>query len=212
MKPTPSEKLAGLPPYLFVRLAALRQRAEAAGRSIIDLGQGSPDLPSPPNVVSALKSAVDEPWTHRYPQTGGLPALRKAIAAWYLRRFDVRLDPDSEVLPLVGSKEGLAHLFMALLEPGPGVLVPSPCYPVHYNGRSSPAVARTSCPSARRTAFSLNSQMSPPPRPRAPRSSSSTTPTIPRERSSKTTSCSRRPSNSLGAGAASSLTTTPTRS
>lgn len=134
MKPTQSKKLADLPPYLFVLLHSLRMQAEHAGHSIIDLGQGSPDLPSPENVVSALKAAVDEPWTHRYPQTQGLSALRRAIAGWYRRRFEVALDPETEVLPLVGSKEGIAHLFMALLEPGQGVLVPNPCYPVHYNG------------------------------------------------------------------------------
>ena len=134
MKPTSSSKLSGLPPYLFVRLHALKLQSQASGHGIIDLGQGSPDLPSPPNVVAALKKAIDEPWTHRYPQTQGQPQLRGAIADWYKRRFKVTLDPESEVLPLVGSKEGLAHLFMALLEPGQGVLVPNPCYPVHYNG------------------------------------------------------------------------------
>lgn len=134
MKPTPSRKLSGLPPYIFVRLHGLKLQAEAAGRQVIDLGQGSPDLPSPDNVVAALKNAVSEPWTHRYPQTQGLPALREAIAGWYKRRFGVSLDPETEVLPLVGSKEGIAHLFMALLEPGQEVLVPNPCYPVHYNG------------------------------------------------------------------------------
>lgn len=134
MKPTPSKKLAGLPPYLFVRLAQLKAKAEASGLSVIDLGQGSPDLPSPGNVVEAVRAAVEEPWTHRYPQTQGLPELRRAIAGWYKRRFSVQLDPDAEVLPLVGSKEGLAHLLMAVLDPGQGVLVPSPCYPVHYNG------------------------------------------------------------------------------
>lgn len=134
MKPTPSKKLAGLPPYLFVRLSALKAQAEAAGLNVIDLGQGSPDLPSPENVVSALKRAIDDPRTHRYPAAAGMPALRRAIAGWYKRRFNVTLDPDTEVLPLIGSKEGIAHLLMALLNPGEGVLVPNPCYPVHYNG------------------------------------------------------------------------------
>jgi aspartate/methionine/tyrosine aminotransferase len=115
-------------------LAKLKAEAEAAGLSVIDLGQGSPDLPSPANVVAALKGAIDEPWTHRYPQAQGMPALRRAIAGWYKRRFSVDLDPDGQVLPLIGSKEGLAHLLMAILDPGQGVLVPSPCYPVHYNG------------------------------------------------------------------------------
>lgn len=134
MKPIPSKKLSSLPPYLFVHLHALKTSALAAGKDVIDLGQGSPDLPSPDHVVGALKDAIDKPWTHRYPQTQGLPELRRAIAGWYQRRFDVSLDPETEVLPLVGSKEGIAHLFMALLEPGQGVLVPNPCYPVHYNG------------------------------------------------------------------------------
>lgn len=134
MKPTSSKKLSGLPPYLFVRLAALKQQSQAAGLGIIDLGQGSPDLPSPPHVVAALKAAADDAATHRYPPAAGMPELRQAIADWYKKRFGVVLDAATEVLPLIGSKEGLAHLFMALLEPGEGVLVPSPCYPVHYNG------------------------------------------------------------------------------
>ncbi|MBI3553080.1 MAG: aminotransferase class I/II-fold pyridoxal phosphate-dependent enzyme [Elusimicrobia bacterium] len=134
MKPTASKKLASLPPYLFVLLAKLKAQAESAGHSVIDLGQGSPDLPSPARVVAALKASIDKPWTHRYPANSGLPALRQAIADWYRRRFKVTLDPDTQVLPLVGSKEGIAHLFMALLEPGDSVLVPNPCYPVHYNG------------------------------------------------------------------------------
>ncbi len=134
MKPTPSKKLSGLPPYLFMRLNALKQQAQSAGLDVIDLGQGSPDLPSPPHVVAALKRSVDQTWTHTYPLAKGLPALRRSIADWYRRRFSVHLDPDTEVLPLVGSKEGIAHLFMALLDPGQTVLVPSPCYPVHYNG------------------------------------------------------------------------------
>ncbi len=134
MKPTSSKKLSDLPPYLFVHLANLKQKSQASGMGIIDLGQGSPDLPSPPNVVRALKQAADDASTHRYPPAAGLAELRAAIAAWYKKRFDVTLDPTTEVLPLIGSKEGLAHLFMALLEPGQGVLVPTPCYPVHYNG------------------------------------------------------------------------------
>lgn len=134
MKPAPSRKLSSLPPYLFVHLAGLKLKAEAAGLKVIDLGQGSPDLPSPAPVVEALQKAADEPWTHRYPLASGLPELREALAAWYAKRFGVTLDPKTEVLPLIGSKEGLAHLFMALLNPGEGVLVPNPCYPVHYNG------------------------------------------------------------------------------
>ena len=134
MKPTASRKLSSLPPYLFVQLAAWKAQAEKAGLNVIDLGQGSPDLGSPANVVEALKRAIDEPWTHRYPPAQGMPELRRAIAGWYKTRFSVELDPDAQVLPLIGSKEGLAHLLMAVLDPGQGVLVPNPCYPVHYNG------------------------------------------------------------------------------
>ncbi|MHB2025371.1 MAG: aminotransferase class I/II-fold pyridoxal phosphate-dependent enzyme [Elusimicrobiota bacterium] len=134
MNPACSKKLSSLPPYLFVRLSALRRQAEAKGLSVIDLGQGSPDLPSPPHVIAALKSSADEAWTHRYPPAAGIPELREAIADWYRRRFSVDLDPVSEVVPLIGSKEGIAHLLMALLDPGQGALVPNPCYPVHYNG------------------------------------------------------------------------------
>ncbi|OGS05818.1 MAG: hypothetical protein A3G41_07865 [Elusimicrobia bacterium RIFCSPLOWO2_12_FULL_59_9] len=133
--PDVSKKLAQLPPYLFVRLYALKEKAEAKGLKVIDLGQGNPDLPSPDNVVEALCKAVKEKtWTHRYPQTRGLKEFREAVAKWYDRRFGVELDPETEVLPLIGSKEGVAHLFMAYLNPGDTVLVPGPCYPVHYNG------------------------------------------------------------------------------
>jgi aspartate/methionine/tyrosine aminotransferase len=134
MKPTPSKKLTSLPPYLFVRINALKAKAKAEGLDIIDLGQGSPDLPTAPHIVEALRLAAGDAQTHRYPPSDGLPELREAIASWYRRRFDAALDPNTEVLPLIGSKEGIAHLLMALLEPGQGVLVPSPCYPVHYNG------------------------------------------------------------------------------
>lgn len=118
MKPTASKKLASLPPYLFVRLAQLKAQAEAAGLSVIDLGQGSPDLPSPENVVAALKNAIDQPWTHRYPQTQGLPALRQAIADWYRHRFKVILDPDTQVLPLVGSKKAWRTFSWPCSSPG----------------------------------------------------------------------------------------------
>ena len=131
----PTATLTKLPPYIFVRLNALAEKARAAGRDILDLGQGNPDLPTPPNVVEALCRAVrEDPSTHRYPQTKGTAQLRRAIAAWYKRRFDVDLDPETEVLPLLGSKEGLAHLFDAYLEKGQVALIPNPCYPVHYNG------------------------------------------------------------------------------
>lgn len=134
MKPTPNQRLSQLPPYIFVHLGQLKRKAAADGKDVIDLGQGSPDLPSPQHVVAAAREAVADASTHGYPIANGTAEYRKAIAAWYRRRFGVELDPEREVLPLIGSKEGLGHLFSALLDPGDTVLVPSPCYPVHYNG------------------------------------------------------------------------------
>src|SRR6185295_17216339 len=134
MMPKPTAQLESLPPYIFVKMIGLRDQMAAKGTDVIDLGQGSPDLPTPAPVVEALcRSVREDPSTHRYPTTKGGPALRRAIASWYKRRFDVTLDPDTEVLPLVGSKEGLAHLCFSYLGKGDVALVPSPCYPVHYN-------------------------------------------------------------------------------
>ncbi|MBI4422572.1 MAG: aminotransferase class I/II-fold pyridoxal phosphate-dependent enzyme [Elusimicrobia bacterium] len=137
MSPLPecSASLSRLPPYLFVKLNAVKEEAVRRGRRLIDLGMGNPDRPTPVHVVDALCRAIrEDPSTHRYPTTRGSPALRRAIADWYARRFDVRLDPETEVLPLLGSKEGLAHLFFAYLERSDYAVIPSPCYPVHYNG------------------------------------------------------------------------------
>lgn len=133
--PACSKTLSRLPPYLFVKLNTVKEEAIRRGHALIDLGMGNPDRPTPVHVVDALCRAVrEEPSTHRYPTTRGSPELRRAIAAWCHRRFGVRLDPESEVLPVIGSKEGLAHLFFSYLEPGDYALIPSPCYPVHYNG------------------------------------------------------------------------------
>ncbi|MBI5200453.1 MAG: aminotransferase class I/II-fold pyridoxal phosphate-dependent enzyme [Elusimicrobia bacterium] len=133
--PACSKTLSRLPPYLFVKLNAVKEEARKRGHTLIDLGMGNPDRPTPVHVVDALCDAVrSDPATHRYPTTKGSQELRKAIAGWYFRRFGVTLDSETEVLPLVGSKEGLAHLFFAYLEPSDVALVPSPCYPVHYNG------------------------------------------------------------------------------
>lgn len=134
MKFSMNKRLAQLPPYIFVHLGNLKRKAAAAGHKVIDLGQGSPDLPSPDYAVAAAQKALGDVKTHGYPLSNGLPEYRKAIAGWYARRFSAALDPETEVLPLIGSKEGLGHLLMALLDPGDAVLVPSPCYPAHYNG------------------------------------------------------------------------------
>lgn len=129
-----ADRLKQLPPYLFVEIDRAKRRLQAEGKDIIDLGVGDPDLPTPPHILERLKSAVDDPANHRYSFTEGLAELREAIARWYARRFSVILDPNTEVLPLLGSKEGLAHLPLALANPGDVVLVPDPCYPPYRSG------------------------------------------------------------------------------
>jgi len=134
MLPDCSKTLSKLPPYLFVKLNAVKDEAARKGLDVIDLGQGNPDHPAPPHVVDALcRSVREDATTHRYPNTKGIRRFREAVASWYNRRFGVALDPDREVLPLIGSKEGLAHLLFAYLGPSDLALIPSPCYPVHYN-------------------------------------------------------------------------------
>jgi aspartate/methionine/tyrosine aminotransferase len=130
-----SEKLAKLPPYIFTRIKALAAQAVARKLDVIDLGMGNPDMPTPPHIVDRLVDSVkNHPRTHRYPQAKGIPRFRRAVAGWTKKRFGVQLDPDTEVLSLVGSKEGVAHLCAAYLDPGDVALVPVPTYPVHLNG------------------------------------------------------------------------------
>ena len=129
-----SARVKGLSPYLFIELDRARRALEAEGRDVIDLGVGDPDLPTPPHILARLKASAEEPANHRYSLTEGLPALREAIARWYGRRFGVALDPSTEILPLLGSKEGIAHLPLALADPGDAVLVPDPCYPPYRSG------------------------------------------------------------------------------
>ena len=129
-----ARRLQQLPPYLFFEIDQAKQRLKAQGHEVIDLGVGDPDLPTPPHIIQALQTAADDPANHRYSFTEGLSVLRQAIAEWYQRRFDVTLDPATEILPLLGSKEGLAHLPLALLNPGDAALVPDPCYPPYRSG------------------------------------------------------------------------------
>ena len=129
-----AERLKQLPPYLFVEIDKAKRKLVEAGRDVIDLGVGDPDLPTPAHIVGKLQAAAEEPANHRYSFTEGLSQLRRAIAEWYKRRFNVELDPETEVLPLLGSKEGLAHLPLALVNPGEVVLVPDPCYPPYRSG------------------------------------------------------------------------------
>ncbi|MBN3038562.1 MAG: aminotransferase class I/II-fold pyridoxal phosphate-dependent enzyme, partial [Candidatus Omnitrophica bacterium] len=129
MKITKSKRLKNLPPYLFAEIDKAKRKARAEGRDIIDLGVGDPDQPTPKNIIDKLHQAAQDPANHRYALDAGMPVLRKAIAQWHRQRFSVELDPDMEILPLIGSKEGLAHLPLGLLNQGDTALVPEPCYP-----------------------------------------------------------------------------------
>jgi len=131
---TVSKKLQDLPPYLFLEIDKAKRKARAEGRDIIDLGVGDPDSPTPEHIIEKLYQAAREPANHRYALDQGMPVLRKAISDWYQRRFNVRLDPETEILPLIGSKEGIAHFPLAFLNEGDYSLVPDPCYPPYKGG------------------------------------------------------------------------------
>jgi alanine-synthesizing transaminase len=124
-------RIERLPPYVFAIVNDLKVKARARGEDIIDLGMGNPDLPTPPHIVEKMVEATRNPRNHRYSASKGIRRLRVAIATWYRRRFGVEIDPDSEAIATIGSKEGLAHLMLALLAPGDAVLVPNPAYPIH---------------------------------------------------------------------------------
>jgi LL-diaminopimelate aminotransferase len=131
---TPADRLSALPPYVFARLDELKARAREQGLDLIDLGMGNPDGPTPQPVVDAAIAALQDPANHGYPPFEGTASFRRAITEWYHRRYNVVLDPEGEALPLLGSKEGLAHLAIAYVNPGDVVLVPSPAYPAHFRG------------------------------------------------------------------------------
>ena len=127
-----ADRLLKTPPYPFAELARMKAEARAKGVDLIDFGIGDPDLPTPAHIVAAAVEAAQDPATHQYDETGkGLPEFRQAVAGWYARRFGVNIDPDTEVLRLIGAKEGLAHLPWAVLNPGDIALVPDPGYPVY---------------------------------------------------------------------------------
>ncbi|MHB1161057.1 MAG: LL-diaminopimelate aminotransferase [Chloroflexota bacterium] len=130
----PASRIANLPPYLFAEADRQIAAKRAAGFDVISLGVGDPDLPTPSWVVDELKRAADQPANHRYPEYYGLDELRQAMATWYQRRFGVGLDPVKEVVPLIGSKEGIAHIPLAFIDPGDVALVPDPGYPVYGIG------------------------------------------------------------------------------
>ncbi len=127
-------RIKRLPPYIFSITDDLKREARANGEDIIDFGMGNPDQPTPEHIVRKLVETVQRTDTHRYSQSKGIPRLRKAICDWYKKKFDVDLDPNSEAIVTLGSKEGIAHLAMAILGPGDAVLVPNPSYPVHPYG------------------------------------------------------------------------------
>lgn len=131
---SPAERLQALPPYVFARLDELKARAREQGLDLIDLGMGNPDGATPQPVIDAAIAAVQNPANHGYPPFEGTASFRRTITTWYNRRYGVTLDPDSEALPLLGSKEGLTHLALAYVNPGDLVLVPSPAYPPHFRG------------------------------------------------------------------------------
>jgi len=127
-------RIRRLPPYVFAEVNAAKARARAEGQDIIDLGMGNPDSPTPPHIVAKLVETVQDPRTHRYSTSKGIPGLRRALAGYYRRRFDVALDPETEVIATLGSKEGLANLAAAITSPGDTILVPNPSYPIHQFG------------------------------------------------------------------------------
>jgi LL-diaminopimelate aminotransferase len=129
-----AKRIEKLPPYLFAEIDRKVAEARARGADIISFGVGDPDLPTPPNVVEALAEAARDSATHRYPSYTGMPEFREAIATWYEKRFGVNLDPDIEIQPLVGSKEGIFHLPVAFVDPGDVALIPDPGYPVYETG------------------------------------------------------------------------------
>ena len=126
-----AERLKQLPPYLFKEIDRKKAEVKAGGVDIIDLGVGDPDLPTPEHIIGEMKRAVDDPANHQYPSYSGMSDFKEAVVWWYGERFNVTLDPGSEVVSLIGSKEGIAHLPLAFINPGDVALVPSPAYPVY---------------------------------------------------------------------------------
>ncbi|WP_417309873.1 LL-diaminopimelate aminotransferase [Devosia sp.] len=127
-------RIRRLPPYVFEHINPIKAKARASGVDIIDLGMGNPDLPTPQHIVDKLKETVKDPRTHRYSASRGIPGLRKAQASYYGRRFGVKLNPDTQVVATLGSKEGFANMAQAITAPGDVALCPNPTYPIHSFG------------------------------------------------------------------------------
>ena len=124
-------RIKRLPPYVFAIVNGLKMEARKRGEDIIDLGMGNPDMPAPKHVIDKLCEAANNPKNHRYSASKGITQLRMAVCEWYKRRFDVDLDPESETVVTIGSKEGLSHLALATIQPGDVVMTPAPAYPIH---------------------------------------------------------------------------------
>ena len=129
-----SKRLQALPGYPLAEIPTIKRRLLAAGVDVIDLGAGDSDVPPPPAVVAAMKTALDDPAMSKYGFQQGLPEFRRAVSAWMQRRFGLTYDPATEVLPLIGSKEGIAHLPLAVINPGDVAIVPEPGYQAYIGG------------------------------------------------------------------------------
>lgn len=130
----PPDRLKQLPPYLFAEVDKAKRELIRQGKDVIDLGVGDPDIPTPDFIIDALTQAAREPRNHRYALDAGMPEFRESISQWFHKRFGVKLDPDKEILPLIGSKEGIAHFPLAVLNPGEVSLIPDPGYPPYRSG------------------------------------------------------------------------------
>jgi len=129
-----AQRIETIPPYLFAEIDKKKEEAIKRGVDIINLGIGDPDQPTPNNIIEKLRESVKDPKTHDYPPYAGTAEFRQAVALWYKKRFGVDLDPDNEVMALIGSKEGIAHIFLAFIDPGDFSLIPDPAYPVYKTG------------------------------------------------------------------------------
>ncbi len=131
MKIEMAKRIGQIPPYLFAEIDRKKEEMKKKGISLIDFGIGDPDLPTPKPIIERLKKASEDPKNHRYPSYEGMKEFREAVAQWFFRRFGIRFDPDREIIALIGSKEGIAHIPLAFVDPGDYVLVPNPGYPVY---------------------------------------------------------------------------------
>ena len=156
-----AQRLLKLPPYLFAEIDRLKQEAIRRGVDLINLGIGDPDLPTPPHIVKRMQEASADPRHHQYPSYEGMLSFRKAAADWYSKRFGVTLDPETEVLSLIGSKEGIGHIPLAFVNPGDIVLIPDPGYPVYQAGTIFAGGVPHVMPLTRERAFLPNLQAIP---------------------------------------------------